>query len=382
MQVPGKQIELLRKGKVKEWNSWRFSELSMSPCLDGVDLSSVNLQGLALWRLRMMNCVLDGTNLRDADMRESHFSDISFVGADLTGAACWRSQFSGCDLRGSIIDSANFEECDLSDLTLPRRRWSYADQPRMWYLLPPWYSTHQPCPLEPPEGSFAIALLGDCTVYSGYLPPSQRLCAVLARSLTEPGFEIPAFVYDLSRDGMSVENLLSRYERDVLSVPRIDMAFIRYGITDRKDYGAKRFIQLLGQLCQKLEKDFPNVQIVIETGIYVDYPEHYPFDRNAKLAPLYARAKQFAIDHGHRLVDIYGELESRTIEGDWDWRIRGLGIGRPTSLHNARRDHLHEGDSDWFFNIHPNKKCIRLIAEMERDVVMEIEDVHRQTKSK
>ncbi|MFC1715194.1 pentapeptide repeat-containing protein [Candidatus Poribacteria bacterium] len=366
MQVSDKQIELLKKGDVESWNAWRFSDLSMRPCLDGIDLSGCRLQDLVLWRLRLRNCVLNGADLRNADMRGSDFSNTSFVGSDLTGAACWQSRFSDCDLSDAVLHSANIEECSFTDPVSSQ----LANQARMWYLLPGWYAEHLRQPPEPPEGSLAIALLGDCTVSAGYLPPSQRPCAILARSLAEPGYEIPAFVYDLSRDGMNVEGALSRYEHDVLPIPRIDIAFIRYGITDRKEYGAERFIQLLGHLCQRLEEDFTNVRIVIETGIYVDYPEHYPFDRNAKLVPPYEKARGFAADHGYHLVEIYAELEKRTIAGDWDWRIRGLGIGRPLSLHDASQDHLHEGDPDWFFNIHPNRRCIQLIAEMERDAVV------------
>jgi len=155
-------------------------------------------------------------------------------------------------------------------------------------------------------------------------------------------------------------------------MPRIDVAFIRYGITDRKEYGAERFVELLGQLCSKLEQDFPGIQPVIETGMHVDYPRHYPFDRNAKLSPLYEKARRFAAERGYPVADIYSELKRRTAGGDWDWRIRGLGIGTPSSPHDDSQDHLHKGDPDWFFNIHPNRRCIRLVAGMEADVLTDL----------
>jgi len=273
-------------------------------------------------------------------------------------------------MRGAVVDSANFEDCHFEGSVATQSLRS-TDLVKTWYVLPPWYSKERPRPPDAPKGSVAIALLGDCTVYCGYLPPSERQCGVLARSFAEPGLEIPAFVYDLSDDGETVAGLLRRYERDVLSVSRIDVAFVRYGITDRKEYGTAHFMELLAELCSRLEKDFPNVEIVVEMGMYVDYPDHYPFDRNAKLGPLYHMAKRFAAERGYRVVDIYSELEKRTIGGDWDWRIRGLGVGKPTCLHDGSQDHLHEGDRDWFFNIHPNKRCIRLIAEMERAIVAE-----------
>ncbi len=371
MQPCSARIELLREAEVESWNAWRLSDLSMRPRLEGVELSNLRLRGVVLWRSRLKDCVLDGADLRGADMRECDLSSTSFVGADMTGAACWQSRFHACDLRRARVDLANFEECTFDDSAASEVL--RATRPgQNWCVLPPWYSKERPQPADAPKGSLAIALLGDCTVYCGYLPPSERQCGVLARSFAEPGFEIPAFVYDLSDDGETVAGLLRRYERDLLSVPRIDVAFVRYGITDRKEYGAERFIELLGELCRRIDADFPEAEIVIETGMHVDYPVHYPFDRNAKLSPLYDMAERFAAERGYRVVDIYSELEERTIGGDWDWRIRGLGVGKPTSLHDASRDHLHEGDRDWFFNVHPNERCIRLIAEMERDVIEEI----------
>jgi len=376
MQVTDEKAQLLKQGDVGSWNAWRFSDLSMRPSLQGVDLSGAVLPGVAFWRMQLGNCILNGARLQNADLRESDFSGTSFENADLRGAAAWGSNFSGCDLRGARLDSANFEASDRSGAT-PERLGSSTSHARSWYVLPPWHSRRRPCPPAPPEGHIVIALLGDCTVYTGYLPPSERPCATLAKRLAGSDSCIPVFVYDLSDDGETVAGLLQRYERDILAVPRIDVAFIRYGITDRKEYGAERFVELLGRLCLKLEKDFPGIQPVIETGMHVDYPHHYPFDRNAKLAPLYEKAKQFASERDYPVVDVYSELERRTAEGDWDWRIRGLGIGTPSSLHDDGQDHLHKDDPDWFFNIHPNSRCIGLIAQMERDVFTDLRDRRR-----
>ena len=356
MRVPDEQVELLRHEDVEAWNAWRFADLSMRPSLTGIDLRGRKLPGLALWRMRVSHCRFDGANLRGGDLRECDCSDTSFAGADLAGAACWQSRFRACDFRDAAIDGANFEQCSLEDTALPA-------------------PCGEPEPPSPSAGALAIALLGDCTVYCGYLPPSQRPCGVLGRQLAAAGW--PAFVCDLSQDGDSVATLLARYERDVLPAPRIDVAFIRYGVTDRKDYGADRFAGLLSQLCDRLESDFPSIHIAIETGMHVDYPDHYPFDRNAKLAPLYEEARRFAAERRHPMVDIYAALERRTAAGDWDWRIRGLGIGRPASPHDASQDHLHKGDPDWFFNIHPNRRGIELIAELERGAVATMQEGSR-----
>jgi acyl-CoA thioesterase-1 len=361
MNVPHEQVERLRSGDVGAWNAWRFSDLSMRPSLVGVDVRGRSLRGLALWRMRVSDCRFDGAGLREADLRECDAFQASSTGADLSRAACWQSRFRACEFCDAILDSANFEGCNLGELR--------PNAAPTCYLLPPWHSPDRPPPPPPPDGALAVALLGDCTMSCGYLAPSRRPSAALAAKLAEVGR--PAFVYDLSEDGGSVATLLQRYERDVRPVPRIDVAFVRFGVTDRKDYGSDRFVDLLGRLCRKLERHSPGLSIAIETGMHVDYPAHYPFDRNAKLAPLYERAGRFAADRGYALVDIYSELERRTAAGDWDWRIRGLGIGRPSSLHDASQDHLHAGDPDWFFNIHPNRRCIELIADLERGAIAE-----------
>lgn len=367
MRVPDEKIELLRAGQVEAWNAWRFSDLGTRYCLSQVDLRGARLAGVALWRMEISDCVFDGADLSNADLRESSFRGSSFGGADMSGAACWTSRFDGCDLTGARVDSANFEHCGFDGSVRPEGL-AGDDGHQRWYWL---HSPQQPGPPPLPRGAAAIALLGDCTVHCGYVAPSARPGAVLARCLNEGGIGKSAFVYDLSRDGESLAGLLGRYDK-VLSLDHMAIAFVRYGVADRKEYGGDRFIQLLGELCGRLERDFADLQIVMETGMYVDYPAHYPFDRNAKLSPLYDRARSFAADRGYRVVDVYGELENRTTRGDWDWRIRGLGIGRPASLHDAGQDHLHDGEPDWFFNIHPNHRCIQLVGAMERDVVADI----------
>ena len=48
--------------------------------------------------------------------------------------------------------------------------------------------------------------------------------------------------------------------------------------------------------------------------------------------------------------------------------------GTPSSLHDDSQDPLHQDDPDWFFNIHPNKRCMKLIAQIERDAITDLLD--------
>lgn len=360
MSVGEQYLGLLRADQVKAWNAWRLSDLTARPRLADVALAGRSLPQVIFWRMCLTDCDLSGADLHDADLRESKLAGVSFAGADLRGAACWQSSFHDCDLSGALIEGANFEECEFRVCRLPRGLDPPPADPRYWVASP-----RRPRPPDCPDRVKAVVLLGDCTVYAGYLPASRRPCAVLAGLMGERA----ALVYDLSTDGDSVASMLARYDREVLSLPRAHVVLIRYGVTDRKEYGAERFVELLQILCRRLEEDFPGVRVVLETGMHVDYPQHYPFDRNAKLSPLYQRVRWLAGQRGYPLVDVYDELARRTGGGDWDWRIRGPGVGLPWSRHDARDDHLHRDDPDWFFNIHPNDRCIQLIAQLEKEAV-------------
>jgi hypothetical protein len=106
------------------------------------------------------------------------------------------------------------------------------------------------------------------------------------------------------------------------------------------------------------------VAIIIETGIWVDHPEHYIWDRNSRLAPLYRAMKRFAADQDYPVVDVFRNMEIETIRGNWDLRVRGL----PDPEHTIIDDSFDEffGDDPAFFtNVHPNSRCLGLIADWE-----------------
>src|SRR5581483_5537488 len=153
---------------------------------------------------------------------------------------------------------------------------------REWPSTP--YSDHARAPEPPWEEAFCIALLGDCTVACRYFPPANRPEAHLVIRLRRAFPSWKFLVRNLAADGDTAAGFArGRMEQALREVPRLDAAIIRYGINDRKQHGILCCVSHLRELCQALEERYPNLRLVVETGLWVDYPDHYLWDRNARL---------------------------------------------------------------------------------------------------
>jgi acyl-CoA thioesterase-1 len=213
-------------------------------------------------------------------------------------------------------------------------------------------------------------MLGDCTLATSYLPIHLKNEAVLLRMLKS---RYPGQAFAIVNEGLEGEPLagcLRRYERTFARHPAPDYVFLRYGVQDRRKYGVKEFRRRLVEICARLRHDFPWVRIVLETGIYVDYPDHYEFDRNAVLQPLYDVIREVGRRDGLPVVDIYERMKRETERGNWDLRARGYGVvDDDIPVLGAGQDHLHGHDVRWFTNIHPNAAGIAVIADEEARVL-------------
>ncbi|MCA1595808.1 MAG: GDSL-type esterase/lipase family protein [Chloroflexi bacterium] len=235
---------------------------------------------------------------------------------------------------------------------------------REWPSTP--YSDEARAAEPPMEFASVIALLGDCTVACTYLPPANRPENHLAVRLRRAFPGQPFVVRNLAADGESAADFLASGRMDDLlaRLPRLDFAFIRYRINDRKQVGIAGCITSLRALCDALRDRFPAVTVILETGIWVDYPAHYLWDRNARLAPLYGAVRELAKASGHGLVDIFEGMAAEAATGNWDLRVRGL----PDPAHLIVDDSLDRffgHDPAFFTNIHPNSRCLGLIADWE-----------------
>ena len=215
-----------------------------------------------------------------------------------------------------------------------------------------------------------ILMLGDCTLATSYLPPQLRNETLLREALQR---RYPAETFTVTNEGLdgeSVAGFLRRYRPTLARHPDPDYVFIRYGVNDRRRDGPDAFRQRLVEMCARLRGDFPWVRIVLETGIFVDYPRHYEFDRNKVLQPIYDEIRRLGAREGFPVVDIYGRMKHETERGNWDLRVRGYGVvDEDIPVLGAGQDHLWGHDVRWFTNIHPNPAGIAVIADEEARVL-------------
>jgi hypothetical protein len=241
---------------------------------------------------------------------------------------------------------------------------------REWPSTPYSEEVRAPAPL--PEEACSIALVGDCTVSCLCWPPANRqenhLAVRLRRAYPDQAF----LVWNMSDEGASAGSYMSGGRLDQLFgiLPRLDVAFVRFGVTDRKRDSVSGCIRNLRELCHRIAVHYPGVYIVIETGIWVDYPEHYMWDRNAKLTSLYAAMRDMSASEGYPVVDIFANMRAETERGNWDLRVRGIPDLEHTII-DTSFDEFFGTDSAFFTNIHPNSRCMGLIAEWQIEILKE-----------
>lgn len=100
-----KLIELLRAGKVSEFNALRDREGLDEIDLSGANLSEVNLSGANLSGANLSRANLIEANLRGVDLRE----------ADLSRAELSRGNNLVTDYQGAMVSGANFESVLTND---------------------------------------------------------------------------------------------------------------------------------------------------------------------------------------------------------------------------------------------------------------------------
>jgi acyl-CoA thioesterase-1 len=237
---------------------------------------------------------------------------------------------------------------------------------REWPSTP--YSDEARAAEPPAEASCCIALIGDCTVSCLRWPPANRPEHHLAVRLRRAFPGQPFVIRNISDEGGTAGGFLKSDKLSELfdALPRLHVAFVRFGINDRKHEGITACIENLRGLCREITGHYPETAIVVETGIWVDYPAHYLWDRNAKLAPLYDEMRAMAHSEGYAVVDIFKHMEAETARGNWDLRVRGLPDPEHTILGDSF-DAFFDDDPAFFSNIHPNARGMGLIADWQVD---------------
>jgi acyl-CoA thioesterase-1 len=210
-----------------------------------------------------------------------------------------------------------------------------------------------------------VVLFGGSSVRTSYLPIAAQHHVVLGGLLREayPGQAVT--VENRADNGEFIARYLLRgtYERHRADLPGIDVAIIRFGTNDQKRMDVDEYRRQFEKFLALLEQDFPGLHLILETGIYVDYPEHYNFDRNLELDPYWQVSRDLAQERNLPLVDYYAACKREAERGNWDIRVRrGLVI-------DSAQDAGKEGSADWFTDIHPNPRGTRLAAAEEARVL-------------
>ena len=94
-------IELLRTGKIKEFNQYR-----------------AKLRKINIWKINLEGANLQGTNLADANLQGTNLRGANLAGADLRGA-----NLAGADLRGAEIRMANLEGMQFTGMEYQLNFW-------------------------------------------------------------------------------------------------------------------------------------------------------------------------------------------------------------------------------------------------------------------
>jgi hypothetical protein len=231
-------------------------------------------------------------------------------------------------------------------------------------------------------GEIAIGHFGDSTAATTYLPEEQRVHVLLKKRLEETFNRLEVKSHNLAKDGDFIYRFLNqkedwgpkwkegegpkpgRYYREVKGkVQTLDVAFVRYGQNDMKQYDTKEFEKQLNLLIDTLQRDFSGVLVVLETGTFFD-PEHYTWAGiNKRFDEYWDIVRKVAVERRLPLIDVFRKWEEETRKGNWDLRIRRDGTI------DASKDKEHEGDIRWFANGHPNLNGVKVIVREEFELL-------------
>jgi acyl-CoA thioesterase-1 len=221
------------------------------------------------------------------------------------------------------------------------------------------------------EDATRVVLFGGSSVFTSYLPESTKHHIVLAEQLKMAYPQQKIEVANWADNGEYIARYLLKgaYERQIRMQPGIDVAIIRFGTNDQKRMKEPEYYQQMLKFLTLLKNDFPGVAIILETGIYMDFPKHYTFDRNLALDPYWEVSRKIAAQFDYPLVDYYAVAKQEAAAGNWDIRVRKLG---KEFILDAGHDEGRDHDPKWFTDIHPNPVGVRLAVREEIRVLKNV----------
>jgi hypothetical protein len=225
-------------------------------------------------------------------------------------------------------------------------------------------------PAGPPNCS--IALIGDGTVACEYFPPANRpeshLLVRLRRAFPDQQF----LVQNVAAEESAAESLRTgRLDQVFAAVPQVHLAFVRYNIDENHTGGVRAHVNSLQQVGEALRRQYAGITVIFETGIWVHHPSHFTGDSSARLGPMYDQVRGWATEIGYPIVDVFSKMQAEASKGNWDLRVRGLPSREQVVLDDSF-DQFFGDEPVYFANIHPNSRCLGLIAEWEVAMIKQL----------
>ena len=203
----------------------------------------------------------------------------------------------------------------------------------------------------PDDAEVLVAIFGDSTDMTNYLPHEHRLGRRLELLLRDRFADRRVDVHCLAEGGEFVKRLVEsgRLARELGALPRCDVALIRYGLNDAgQKIEPTAFGDQLHAACEMILGRFPRARLVLSTTIPGANADVY--DR---------RTQALAEARGLPLIRLDEFLRQRSAAGDSDWHHQpGSRVGRRRTGPNppGNEDGLG-GDK------HPNAYGAQMIAE-------------------
>ncbi len=122
--IRSSMLNLLREGKVQEFNKMCEEHLSILPT---PDFSNENLSRIHIPGANFSSTNLKRTNFSAADLEGANLSNADLTRADLEGAHLYKVNFSNAVLESSNLSNANLTRANLSNANLTRANLSNAN---------------------------------------------------------------------------------------------------------------------------------------------------------------------------------------------------------------------------------------------------------------
>lgn len=217
-----------------------------------------------------------------------------------------------------------------------------------------------------------IVLMGGSSVRTSYFPAEDQHHRQLQAALSKaaPGEKFKVVNWADNGEFVARYLLRGRYDRQRQSgfIPKL--AILRFGVNDQKYSTREEVAHHVSVLGDLLIHDFPGITIALETGLYVDFPAHYHYDRESILKPYWEAMRELAAERGWIFIDTHAVSKKETEAGNWDQRIRLTDRKSEPYVFDNRLDPERASDTKWFSDIHPNYEGVRIAIATEVPAIL------------